>query len=1345
MTTHKVFSEEPDPRPRRQNNHGHRGWRIFGWSILGLIGFIVAIIVFAVVSINTDGVHRAILNFAQRQASSALGVRVQLQNFTVHWSTLSVDLYGISVDGAGPHPNPPLLRADRVEAGVRIVSVFQRKWYFKNLRIDHPVAWVYVDRNGVSNIPAFKKSGGSNNNESFDLGIRHAVINRGEAYYNSRPSAIAADLHNLDLRVTYDPPRQMYSGRLAYSDGHLKYGAYRPIPHNLDATFSLTPATLQLDQAKLSSGDSQALLSATIHDYVNNPAVHAQYRIAVDGQQFAKLLNNRNIPTGFIHASGDIQYQNQPHRPPIQSVELNGDLTSDRLDVNTATTHAQIANLNAHYSLANGNATLHDLRAALLGGEISAQGTMTNLGGDSHSNFTAVVRNVSLAALQRQAGESAAEEEVALTGTVNASASAKWGKTIDDLVVHADGGIQADVSGREQPEAQAANNPVVPINSEIHATYTRSNNQFALTQSYLRTQETELKFDGTVGQHSTLAIRLQANDLRELATVVNSFHPPAPGRQPLDLAGTASFQGNVQGTVSAPHITGELTAMNLHVNGSDWKLIRTGVDVGPDHAIFQNAELNPATRGHIALNARADLNKWTFDKQSPLQIQLNASQIDIAELTRFTGKKIPVAGTLNTRVNLHGTATNPEGSGDLMLTRVNAYQERIQSIRVDFSGNGDQARANLSVEMPAGHVQGNITVQPKQRTYTAQITSPGIQLDRVVALQARHIKANGNLALNVNGEGSFDNPELAATIQSPSLTVSNQTITALKLQLNVANHVANATLSSTAMHAPVAAKATVHLTGDYQADASINTPVIELQPLLAVYAPDEADDFSGQTQVQATLHGPLKNLRQLEAQVTIPVLKLAYQNSVQLAAAQPIQVNYRDGILDVPQGAIRGTGTDLQFRAHVPMNSDQPMSLQLRGAVDLHIAQLFSPDIRSAGQLKLNIDSNGAVAKGANLGGEIDIVDASITTADLPVGLQHGNGVLKLTTDHVNVESFNGTIGGGTVTMRGGIAYRPQLSFALSAEAKGVRMLYPTGLRENADASIRLDGTTKRAVLGGTVDVTSLSFTPAFDTTSFVNQLGGGVAAPPSQGIAQNIRLNLAVRTTNEVNLVNREVSLDGSADLQVRGTVADPVILGRVNLTGGDIILAGNRYELSGGTIQFVNPAETEPVLNLSLTTMVQEYEIQLRLQGPVTQMRTEYSSNPALPSADIIHLIAFGSTSEAAANNATPGNQQAESLLAGQVANQVTSRISRATGISQLSINPVLQGGTAQGPTGANITIRQRVTSNLYVTFSTNVSTTQDQVFQGQYQISPRVAISATRDQNGGFGVDTLIKKKW
>jgi translocation and assembly module TamB len=336
-------------------------------------------------------------------------------------------------------------------------------------------------------------------------------------------------------------------------------------------------------------------------------------------------------------------------------------------------------------------------------------------------------------------------------------------------------------------------------------------------------------------------------------------------------------------------------------------------------------------------------------------------------------------------------------------------------------------------------------------------------------------------------------------------------------------------------------------------------------------------------------------------------------------------------------------------------------------------------------------------------------------------------------------------VGGGAVTAQGGVAYRPDISFDLGMSAKGIRMLYPQGMRESIDANIHLAGTMDDATLGGTVNLADLSFTPAFDLTSFISQFSGGVASPPSMGMAQNISLDLAVRSTNNVNLVSRELSVNGAANLQVRGTAADPVILGRVDLNGGDIILNGDRFVLAGGTIQFVNPSQTEPVMNVSVTTTIQQYNISLRFNGPTDQLSTQYTSDPALPQVDIINLLAFGSTTEASAvaSQGTSTTQTGESLVASQLSSEVTSRLSKVAGISQLSISPVLGNSTNPG-NGANITIQQRVTGNLFVTFSTNTATSQ-QVIQGQYRISPKVSLSATRDPNGGVAVDTLIKKSF
>jgi translocation and assembly module TamB len=130
------------------------------------------------------------------------------------------------------------------------------------------------------------------------------------------------------------------------------------------------------------------------------------------------------------------------------------------------------------------------------------------------------------------------------------------------------------------------------------------------------------------------------------------------------------------------------------------------------------------------------------------------------------------------------------------------------------------------------------------------------------------------------------------------------------------------------------------------------------------------------------------------------------------------------------------------------------------------------------------------------------------------------------------------------------------------------------------------------------------------------------------------------------MNLTSSQVSLQGSANLRVIGTAADPVIVGRTEFTGGDVFLMNNRYQIERGVIQFSNPNRTEPVLNVVLTATINQYNLTLTFIGPLDKLQTSYISDPQLATADIVNLIARGETTEQAA--ASPSNLGASSLLA-------------------------------------------------------------------------------------------------
>jgi translocation and assembly module TamB len=1313
-----------------------------GWIAAGILCLILLIVVGIVVLLHSSKFHQYVLNKARTSASEALGTNIAIGDYTLTWSGISptIDVYRITVEGAPPHPTPPLLQVEHARVGVTITSLLHRTWYLNDLEVHQPVVRLFVDKDGKNNIPtAKKKQQSQSNTDVFDLGVRHAVLDGGVVYYNDRKSLMDADLKDLTFQAGFDPSQTKYSGTLSYRDGHLKMQNFNPIPHDLDAKFNATRQRFTLEQAVLRSGASKVTLDATVDDYTN-PKINAKYDALVDAGEFRRILKNATIPTGTIRLAGHAQYASDPNKLALETATLNGTLSSGGLHVTTPQFKGDIRDIGASYSLANGNADVRDLHARLLGGELVANLTVRNITGASRSHMTAQLRGVSLADLKPMANTQSLEN-VSLGGTVNADADATWGKTMNDLLATAN----ATINGRVAPANGAAN--ATPLDGVIHARYAAANKQITLANSFITTGQTSINLNGTVSDRSALQIRMQSNDLHELETLADAFETAKPGQpapQPLGLYGTANFNGAVSGSTAAPHITGQLVANNLRVKGSSWRLLRTNVDASPSMARLQNGELDPADKGRITFNLSAGLHHWAFTKTSPVTVQMNGSQLNVAELAKAAGSQTPVSGTLNMNVQVHGSELNPVGQGSINLTQAKVAGEPIQSASVKFNGTGDAVHANLNVTLPAGAANGVVTYYPKQEGYDAQLTANGIKLNQLQTVKEKNLDVNGVLNVNASGRGTFDNPQLTATVQVPQLQMHGQTISGLNLQTNVANHVANIALDSSVVNTQVRGRGTVKLVGDYPADITLDTQTIPFAPLVAAYAPSQAGNITGQTELHATLRGPLKDKTRMEAHIVIPTLEANYKNTVQLGAASPIHADYVNGTLTLQRAVLRGTDTDLQFGGTVPVASNAPMSLMLLGTVDLRLASLFNPDITSSGQLKFNINSNGQRSD-PNVQGQIQIVNANFATGDAPVGLANGNGVLTLTKDRLIVTRFDAQVGGGPVSMSGGINYRPGVRFDLALAGRNIRMLYPEGVREGLDIKLALAGTTQNANLTGTVNVDQLSFTPDFDIMDMMGQFGGTTTPPPAQGFSNDLHLNLVVRSTNGINLVSRTLSLAGAANLQVRGTAAEPVVLGRINLSGGDLIFRGNRYVLQGGTIDFVNPTRTQPNVNVSVATTIQQYNVTMRFEGPVDRLRTSYTSDPALPPADIINLLAFGKPTDPLSGSqpSPPGNLGAESALAGAAAGQVTDRVEKIAGISHLSVDPTL-GGNGQSP-GANITIQQRVTGKIFVTFSTDITSTQNQVIQLQYQATPRVSISGTRDQNGGFGFDTRIKKTW
>jgi translocation and assembly module TamB len=269
---------------------------------------------------------------------------------------------------------------------------------------------------------------------------------------------------------------------------------------------------------------------------------------------------------------------------------------------------------------------------------------------------------------------------------------------------------------------------------------------------------------------------------------------------------------------------------------------------------------------------------------------------------------------------------------------------------------------------------------------------------------------------------------------------------------------------------------------------------------------------------------------------------------------------------------------------------------------------------------------------------------------------------------------------------------------------------------------------------------------PSFDFASYLARSKQQPAVPKANSVTDNLHLDVHVLSTPELEVQTSLAKIAGDADLRLRGSIARPVVLGRINIVEGDIFFSGTKYHLERGDISFSNPVRIEPVLNIEASARVREYDITLGFHGSVDKLSTNYRSEPPLPTADIIALLALGRTREDSAlsqrNNQTFTDTASNAILGQALNAALSSRVQKLFGVSRIKIDPQV-GGPENNP-NARLTIEQEVNKNITLTYITNLASSAQQVIQVEYNVNRSVSLLMVRDQNGVIGFEVRMRQR-
>ena len=948
----------------------------------------------------------------------------------------------------------------------------------------------------------------------------------------------------------------------------------------------------------------------------------------------------------------------------------------------------------------------------------------------------------------------------------------EWGgpaKDIADTVV-ADGTLKFAPTGVHRKGALSD----VPVTGQAQAHYSGSNETVQIQSVTIQTPQSNIDASGVLGVNegdplTALRVDMTVRDLGEYNQLLLTLGLEGDGKKgaaaiPVVLHGALQFNGTARGAIRDLDVKGHVEAQNIEAKiGTTDALIDSLV---ADAEYSPNSGLLVASstlkRGTAVLNVAGDLEPrkavshrgvttYEWDEGMSINAKLQLADAQMADLLEITGQqqKVPVTGTVAAEAHVLGTLKDMDGSGHLSLLKGVAYGEPYDSAVADLTVHGQDVEVtDLLLKLHGMEIAGNGGYDMGSEHLHGHVEGQNLLLSKFDTL--RHDTSNFDATLSVvaDANGTLKEPGLKANAKLTGITVKGQPMGDAVAEVHTQGQMMYATASSTMAGAKLDATGQVQLTGDYETQAKLTLTGLDIGKPLAMFG---SSALKAQSSINGVVivNGPLKTPKKLSGAAEFNPVDVKLQG-VELKAAEPLKASLRDGTATLEQIHITGQDTNLQLSGTAQLfGSPDPKGGKLNvkgsGSISMALLHTFRPDLITSGKVEFTVAAGGQV-KNPALTGKVQFDDVNVAMDGIPNGLNKMNGTLVFNEDRLQVQSLTATTGGGQLKIGGYIRYRNGLFADLTATGDVVRVrLY--GLSATATTKLRLQGSTDSAQLSGTVLLTRFGIGPDIDLAAFSS--AGGISAPPDPNALSNkIRLDVRITSSPQLDFQNSYAKLAGTVDLTIRGTVATPSVLGRIQITDGSATFAGTKYQLQRGDIYFTNPVRIDPIIDLDATAQVENYDITVGLHGTMTNLKPTYRSEPPLSEADVFALLALGRTQEEAQiyqeKQEQAGTDPTTSALLGGALNAtVSNRVEKLFGVGSVKIDPAFVG--TLGNSAARITVQQQLSKQITATFATNVNSSAQQLIQLQYDLNHNMSIVVTRDESGVFSIVYKLRQRY
>ena len=766
----------------------------------------------------------------------------------------------------------------------------------------------------------------------------------------------------------------------------------------------------------------------------------------------------------------------------------------------------------------------------------------------------------------------------------------------------------------------------------------------------------------------------------------------------LDLAGSGSFRD--------PRATGRVVLRDV-VYG-DVTVDRMEHDLTLDEAGWRLRSAAPA------LAAEAEL---TLEPGTPRRYRLEARLID-ADLARVVGVAADtgdrVTGTVSVFATAEGDLTDLTAS-DVVLeverlgARVTGTPVELATpVRVRSSAAG--VRLDTPLDLRVGDT--NLTVSGAllrrgDSTMTARLAGDlqdlGVPLSEWAPAERElgDPELSGPLRLDARLTGPFDRPAFTASLVVDGGVVGVAGVAPVtELTLRADYDAAGLTLGQLTgrwqgaaltarglVPAPVLAAylpAWLVEPATVRAEPATFTAIVEgIGPdvLTGLVDPETLEELTGEIGLEIALETEQLELSAVHGSLTLSTLDIGAAGVPVVTQQRPTRLTLADERVTVEGLAWQFGGAEnaLTLGGHVDLGPEPTADLTITGVADLRLLNAFSRAAAMAGGAYLVANVRGTLAE-PSIDGVVEITDGEIRVPEPRVLVSDLNGALVFQGTTMRTVDVAGTANGGPIQLDGDIRFprlRPEGTLALLGSA--IPMVLPPGVRTELDADLLLTLASEDAELSGNVTILRGDYREPVNTAGGLRALMESRSdvelLDPEPSVLDTLRLNVQVRTEEELVVNNNYGAGTLAANTRLVGTADRPGVTGRATFgDGGQLFLGGNIFEIETGTIDFVDPDGITPELDISARTRVGTHEITITLEGTAETLTTTLQSNSGLPESDIVSLLLTGRTLDEVGS--APGAVARDQAL-GLVSGEVLGAAGRSVGLDTVR----LDRGTTQG----------------------------------------------------------------